>query len=655
MTDANRLSPPSHSSFVIRHSSLIVLLSILALAALLRLYQIDLIDLRFDEASTAQWAIEIAKGNWQLIAPFSGSVANHPPVMLYVLAVPYVFTNDVLVVATWRALLDVAAIPLIWLACKCHLNLRIAFIACLLFAVAPWAVQLARNIRPVALPLTTTLLFFGLLEAVHARAGKTNDWGWPMAGLGIALSAGNHLAAMYLAPVIVIALGLALFARRLRINRITLLALVPLLILAGSYLWYDANNGWRNVSGYLRMAGEPATLNDEAVRFALWGSGGTHLSDFMGGAFAQWQAQVPQIFNGLDTLQMGWLLLGLGACAIKLARTKQTVFLLLLVWFVLPVALQLRHARPLQMHYFTLLYPVSFVLMALAADEVLSFKLRVAGFRVARLAWLVLVGVVGWQVFTTFRFYDFVGRYDTSAGGYGLPARFSLVVAREAATDKIVVTPGGDPLVNEMATVWDVLLAGQPHRFTNANEGLILREQPAQYIFTPGTDEAYARLLRYAQVTYTKTVPLRAGSSQSYIVVGTQGVNLAQVQSTTTQPWQNGAQVLGYQTQTQTQTQLSLETFVKVWRNAQAGADYHWYHHLYQANAKIGQADMGGVDAANWRKGDILLHWVNLPLPPNATGLSMRVGCYTYPQLQTVMLVDAAGNVVDDGVSLKIQ
>jgi hypothetical protein len=626
---------------------------LISLAAILRLYQIDLIDFRFDEASTAQWAIEIARGNLQLIAPFSGSVANHPPVMLYALALPYLLTYNVLVVAAWRVLLDVAAIPLIFLACQRHLNLRVALVACLLFAVAPWAVQLARNLRPVALPLTTALMLWGLLEAVHPREGKTNDWGWPMASLGFALSAGNHLAAMYLAPVFVIALGVALFTRQLRINRITLLALLPVLVLASSYLWYDANNGWRNISGYLRMSGETATLNDEAVRFALWGSGGAHLSDFTGSAFALWQAQVPAVFDWIDTIQIGLLVIGLVVCAIKLAHTRRAVFLLLLLWLVLPVVLQLRHTRPLQMHYFTMLYPASFVLMALAANELSRF--RISGFKVKWLMSVLLVVVVGWQVYTAFRFYDFIERNDTSAGGYGLPVRNSLLVASARATDKIVVTPGGDPYVNEWATVFDVLLVGQPHRFTNANEGLILREQPAQYIFVPGTNEAYEQLLRYAQVTLTRTVTVRAGSNQNYVIVETQGVNLAQVQSAPAQPWQSGTQLLGYAMQ-QTD-QLNVQTFVKVWRSTPAGTDYHWYHHLYAGDARIGQADVGGVDATNWREGDILLHWVRLPLPANAanaTNLRVRMGSYTYPQLQPVMLVDEAGNVVGDGVNLGV-
>jgi len=56
---------------------------VIALAAALRLYRLDLVDLRFDEATALRQAMQIAGGGWLPVAPFSGSVANHPPTYLY--------------------------------------------------------------------------------------------------------------------------------------------------------------------------------------------------------------------------------------------------------------------------------------------------------------------------------------------------------------------------------------------------------------------------------------------------------------------------------------------------------------------------------------------------------------------------------------------
>ena len=619
-------------------SSFLLLACILVLAAFLRLYQLDLVDVRFDEASIPQAALAVSRGQWLAVVPFSGSVLNHPALFLYVLAVPYLFTQDFLAVVAFRVVLDVAAIGLTWAMCRRYFNIRIAHWAGLFFAVAPWAVQTARKTSGEALPLFSVILLWGLLEICVAK----RPMGWVGVGLGVALGVGTHLSAAFLLPVVLVC---AVVCHRTLQWRPVLMGLVPCLMLVAVYIGHDATVGFVNLKAVAAALWPGVSLpipapqwTTQAIQLALWLSGGAHLSDLTGNAFNLWQMQLPQAWAWIDWGQIVVLLLGLTLCGLKLARTRQPVYLLLLAWFVLPVVLQLRHARPLQLHYFLPLYPVPFVLMALAANEALEM---LAAQRVSKLLVGSVLGIIlGWQVFTTVRFYDFVSRYDTSLGGYGLPIRNSLAIVQTThAPNTIVVTPGGDPLVNEMATVFDVLLAGQPHRFANANEGLILCEQPARYIFTPGTDEAYARLLRYAQVTLTQTMPLRAGSSQHYIVVETQGVNLAQMQFSPAQPWQNGAQLLGFQTQTPIQTQLIVETLIKVWRSAPAGDDYHWYHHLYRANEKIGQVDIGGVAARNWRAGDILLHWVSLPLPSEllgeAQGLGVRVGSYTYPQPAT--------------------
>jgi hypothetical protein len=379
--------------------------------------------------------------------------------------------------------------------------------------------------------------------------------------------------------------------------------------------------------------------------------------------------------NAIDDVQMALLWLGFGVCMWLMLRpsTRKAQTLLLLAWMALPVLLQLRHTRPPQMHYFTLMYPVSFVVMAVGIDFLLRRMDELSiprgnkpGFlkkpgllprELARLIWLLLVVITSWQVFTTLRFYAFIDANDTSTGGYGLPASQSVNLVRSlsAEADVIVMTPGADRFVKELATVFDVLLAGRPHRFANANESLILREQPAVYIFTPETQTAYDNLMRYANVSMTRTVPMRTNSDQHYIVVWTRGVNLSRIQSAPALPWQNGAQLLGYNFEKA--DALRVQIFIKVWRPALDTTNltnYHWYHHLYNGGVRLSQADIGGVHPSNWREGDILMNWATLPLPPDARDLRLRLGCYTYPQVQTVMLVDGAGNSVDDGVSLEL-
>ncbi|MFN4293646.1 MAG: glycosyltransferase family 39 protein [Thermoflexales bacterium] len=654
-----------------RHAEWLAFGLVMALAAFLRLYRLDLIDVRFDEASAPQLALSIAQGNWLPVAPFSGSVANHPPVYLYLLALPYLFTRDFMVIAAYRALLDAAAIALCWWVIRRFFGARVAFFACLLFAVAPWAVQFARRTWLAPMPLFSTLLLFGLLEAVQKR----NPWGWAIAGWGLALSVGSHLAALYLVPVVLVAL---LIGRATLRPAPCLAGALPLVALAGVYLGFDAGQAFRNTRGLLGAASGPAAVSLDALRFTLWLSGGTHLSDLTGGAFPIWRDQTPAALAWIDGMQMALLVVG-GVAPILLLMRRPLVYstaavAVLLTWLVLPVALQIRPSRPLQLHYFTAFYPVSFIMMALGLDAVIRLRLprrdapdttdATAAFSAsAAVVGLAVALILGWQLFTTLRFTQFIQRYDTGAGGYGPPLRSALDVAQRArdairageARDVIVVAPGGDPSVNEPATVMDVLLADLPRRFADANAGLILREDAAQYIITPAARSAFDRLMQHADAeAVAQAVPLRAGSEDAYVYVR---INRAQLGSLVAHPaqWENGVGMLGYRAAGG--DTLLLDYYLRVFREAAQGVDYHWFNHLYHGDQKFAALDGGGIHPANWRAGDILLHHFAIPMPSSAPAkpYTLRMGAYLYPQLRNVMLLDASGRPTSDHVALKIE
>jgi 4-amino-4-deoxy-L-arabinose transferase-like glycosyltransferase len=644
-------------------------IAVLILAAVLRLQSLDLIDLRYDEASAPQFALSIVQGQWLSFAPFSGSVANHPPVYLYVLALPYLFTRNLMAVAAYRALLDVAAIALLWWLCVRFFNRRVALVSTLFFAVAPWAIQYARKLWLAPLALFSVLLLFGLLEVLKKR----NAWGWAIVGWGIALSVGCHLSAIYLVPVVIVALLLGW--RTLRPLPV-LVGLAPAVGLSAVYLLADSANGFANVNALLAALREAGTVTLDALNFALWTSGGAHLSDLTDGAFAYWQAQTPAVLNWIDLAQMALLGLALIVIALRslvhLVRREwqlMAVDAILVLWWCVPVMMQLRHSKALQMHYLTPLYPVPFLLMALLVDQVLTLRRNSRAMqrwiRVAVAAGVCVI--VLWQVLTTFRFTDFIARYDTSVGGYGLPVRSALKVAQvtqdcqavaacePAEGGVIVVTPGGDPLVNEQATLFNVVLAGIPHRFANSDAGLILRPDAATYIFTPGSERALQTL--YGQVNagtmFTQSIPLRNGSQSNYEFVYVYRPTFTPSLAAPAAQWSNGTQLAGYRTELGETLRLSV--ILSVTQRAAAGADYHWYNHVLSGTEKIAQVDGGGIQPSNWRTGDVLLHWFDIPLPqPAPKNMTLRIGSYTYPAIQSVPVTLPDGTM-SDGVELDVK
>jgi hypothetical protein len=435
----------------------------------------------------------------------------------------------------------------------------------------------------------------------------------------------------------------------------------------------DSGHDFTNIRALEAATHQATTVNLDALKIAFWSSGGAHLSDLTDGAYPIWQAQVPTQFGWIDTLQMALLATGLvyllyaGVRSIVRRNWRAlTVCLVLLVWWCVPIGLQVRHNQALQMHYLLPLYPVPFVVMALFLDWAIGLRKSPGAVPriISLLALTIGTLVVVWQVFTTLRFDQFIARYDTSAGGYGPPVQSALQVAGMARDQMcqpscsdgvIVVSPGGDPRVNEQATVFDVVLAGTPHRFDNADAGLILRADNARYIFTPGSDRALHELLGHvpASSVVSHTIRVRNGSQSTYTYVYVNQPSISGFAQAPQVQFANGAALQGYRSSID--STLSLQLLLRVFRVPAGGSDYHWYNHVLSSGQKMAQLDGGGVHPSNWREGDLLLQWFDIPLPaPAPSSLSVRIGSYTYPGLQPVPVTYPDGQV-SDGVTVNLK
>ena len=653
--------------------------------------------MRYDEASALQSALAIAQGQWLWVAPFSGSVANHPPVYLYVMALPYLLTRSFMWVAAYRVLLDVLAIGLCYVMCVRYFNRPVAILAALFYAISPWAIQQARKTWLAPLPVWEVLLLWGLLEVAQHRKPR----GWILTGIAFALALGTHLSAIYLLPVV---LAVAIWRRHTLHLRPVLIGLLPFILLGVIYLGYDAQHDFANVRALLSSGNTAGPRNGslDSLRFAFWLSGGTHLSDLTGPAFAIWQTEWPAWLTWIDTLQMGMLGLffllvlftvipsvseeprpiskqssllarlsnimgGIGTTL----RVTSEASVVLAVWFLLPVLLQLRPSQPLQLHYLLPLYPVQFVMMGWAiggrktADGRWIFLTRLPSAVFRPLLLCITVVVLLWQLITTFRFTNFIAQHNTAQGGYGEPARTGLAAVQRAKDeirignyfDVIVVTPGGDPQVNEAATIMDVFLADVPHRFVDADAGLILRGDATQYVFAPGSEGALNRLLQFVPPgdVLTQSFKFRTDDARAYVYVQVMPVSLGMGRITMgVGQWSNGVQLVGYRAKRDGDT-LSFETFTSVTQPPQIETDVHWFNHVLDAKGqKLAQLDGGGVPARSWRVGDVLWQWADIPLPAGALPTAVRIGSYRYPNLEPIMLIDVAGNPAADSVELAL-
>ncbi|MCW1970995.1 MAG: hypothetical protein KIH69_023040 [Anaerolineae bacterium] len=645
----------------------LALLAVLILAAGLRLFALDQIDVRYDEAAAPIFAHEVAHGILHPVVPFSGSVARHPAVWIYVLALPYLFTANFYVIAAYRVMLDVLAVALTgWLGWR-YFNRRVGLFATLLFATAPWAVHLSRKLWTAPLALWSVLALIGLLEVAQRR----NPKGWLLALWGLSLAVGTHLAALYLLPL---ALFVAMaFWRTLRWRWLAM-GLLPALLIAAAYGYYDQQHSFANLRAMLGPSAQPSVLGLSAFRFALWLSGGTHLSDLTGSAILQWQWQNAWALEWIDELQMAWLLLALFAAIFAGAKAivprwqageingvmqRRVGLGILALWWLLPVLAHVRHVEPFQVHYISPLYPAPFLLMACFADQL--WRSLAQWGRAFRWAWrgaimLFMLSVCAWQLFTVWRFGNFVAQHETSGYRPIAPAlraaQAVASVAQQRGGEVIVLVPNADPAVNEEAAILHFALLGQPHRFSDASAGLIVCPQNhCQYLIGPGGAQASDYLTPQA-LSQTRLDPR----------YGVATLNLAQVFPVPLQPipnaplGANGVQFTAYAIQRQPD-KLRVWHWLTVMNAPPPRQDYHWYNHvLNAAGQKVAQRDSGGVAPANWQLGDQLLHWFDIPLTAEQSRQtdSLRIGSYEYPKIKPVMLKFADGSE-QDGVMLNIR
>jgi len=674
-------------------------LAILLLAAGLRLYRLDLIDYRYDEASSVQYALDIINGRLIAVAPFSGSLASHPPLFLYVLAIPMIFTRDLMSVVTFRVLLDVAAIAVLGLLCLRFANKRVALLAMLLFAIAPAAILSARRMSIELLPIFTLILLYGLFDVWIRR----NPAAWTWIGFGLALCIGNHLTSIFFLPILIITV---VFRRKTLRLRPLALGLLPLVLLLAVYLASDATNGFVNVKGVLSSTSEVVVTNLDALNMALWSSGGAHISDLTGRAIQQWNDQVPQWLkwlNSLDDLQQLAVIVcaiipmtqllrhlvsrrrrltnptgapGATGAASATAATASDDYLFAAVtvlFWVLPILAQLRHSRPIVTHYLTILYPTPFLLMAIGIDAALTSAKRFSAhfglrqttlYRGIATALALTIAVIGvWQVYSIMALTSFVERNDTT-GGYGLPLRSALIAANQAkqaaaqGVSNQVVVVIEDYLTpwHEQGIILNTLLADIPHRFINSKvDGWIFRPEGTSYIFAPGTESMLTRMLAYfdADETQISSAPIRSSGSAGYTYVRIKSLpQLAGFKQARPATWESGIDLVSFR-MSMTTTVVTMETIMQVTQAQPDGVNYHWYNHIFDGSTKLVGLDASGVHPSSWRPGDYLLQRFRIPLqaalPDNP--LYIRYGSYHFPEAQSVM-VSEDGKQPENGVNL---
>lgn len=645
----------------ITHYSLLI--TVLLLAAYLRLNHLDWTEFKQDEAHLSQLAFDLARHGQIPLTGIGSSVGIvNPPLAAWVLALPYMVSVDPIVATGFVAALNVLAVALSYRLAKRLLgpfgrSALIPIVVAFLFATAPWAVIYSRKIwaQDLLPPLVIAYVWFGYRAMIDRKA-------WFLIGHALALASliQIHYSALWLIPVS--ALWLIVFARRLQLKPLLIsgalfgLAFAPFLIA-------DGLQGWPNITRLLQITTQPAALDATAAQDAWLMTIGQDIHSLAGPQ--EFQNFLSSVLNvdGLLVLEGLMMLAGIAVGCVEVAQAikrhmwdqRGSVSLMLVSWAILPVVLQLSHRTPIFPHYFIILYPVQFLLIG---TIIARLSERFDGLRWIALGAVLLIGSA--QTYQTIALQQFVASRPTP-GGAGIPIGYYESIVNQAktawqaepASEIVVNTVGSDPQSDEYPAIFDFLLNDVPHRFVDASQGIrvIPQQSNIQVDYSPA-----APLINMPVRDQVTQIDLRAGEQPARIYESS-GYTTLPCETILSARWANSTTLLSAKIDPMIAGQsVAINLCVKLDQNSPT-TDYHWTNQLFdQTGKRWAQIDGAGFAARDWRAGDVveLKFQIELPADLPAGDYLLRIGQYTYPDIASVPVIDVLDNPQSDAVEIPV-
>lgn len=493
-------------------------LAIGALAAVLRLWAIDLAPFGYDEVDVLGRARAVVGGELTQVGPLTSWGIPDPPMSVYLTVPPSLLPRPALAAAAWMASLNVVAVLLTYGLARRFFGPWVALVAGLLYAANPWAVYFSRRSWAEIVPLFTTIALWAALEVICRRRAR-----WAVLFfLAVALQVQTRVLGAIYAPATV--LTMLPFARRWGV-RWPIVGIALGVVVSLPYLLYVVGH-WSELSARLAEGNRGLTLEvkNGAVDLLLWTAAGYGLLPVESRA-APWLNPLGQAGALMLWVVRVLIVGGLGLSARAFARrcSGWEAPMLAAAWLVLPILALLAQSSSVYVHYLVALFPAVFLVMALPIAALLQSRRRV----LALLGGAVLVALCSVQVSTTGTLYRILGVYATddlatvdaglrqaAAGvpresaeqlgtgeryGVEVPLRFWETLAerthaeagRANVNEVWVVAGATDPLIAERPAILDFVLRPRlvPH-FLAPDSLVFPVGRPTLVLETPDVDAA---------------------------------------------------------------------------------------------------------------------------------------------------------------------
>jgi len=660
-----------HTPRTLQPAACILLLVILLLAAGLRFYHLDWVEYKLDEANISRLALNMVRTGRVPIWGLGSSVGIYNGALSeWLLAIPYAVSSSPLAATGFVAALNILAVAMTFAFTRRIAGPTAGLIAALLFAVAPWAVLNSRKLwaQDLLPPFVIAYLWTAYLAFVEEKA-------WWLIGHVLALAACIQLHYSALTLVFLTVFLLLLFWWRKWLWRVLVvmtvvgvLGFIPFLYLDATTIAPDAMTGqahaFPNITRIIQtVLYRKAVVDTTAFQMAWIMVTGSNLHSLAGANefrnYLSGLLPVAPLFVVLGVV----VLVALAWALWRAARARNDgndvqakAGFVVAMGMVFPTLLFVWHSTPVFPHYFILLYPWPYVLVAMFIVWLTRQRPR---WHVAWWGGALIVVIAAAQIYGYLSIMQFVAGRNTS-GGYGTPVGLTLQavrsaeeMAREVKGDILVMAEGDNVEADEVASIWDVLVdPAYASRVVDRRQAMVYPTAPAAVVYAPGASGK-------GSATH---IPLRPGEGEYSLVLWAGGAapttQVRSISPTGPDRWANGVQLLAAQLSGDGRPGGTFR-WQLTWRvdpPPPSGVDYHWTNQLYDtAGKRVGQMDGVGFPSRSWRAGDTVVTWFDVSIAPDAApGMyTMRVGMYTYPDIETVPVVDGPGYVEVGPIEIK--
>lgn len=178
----------------------LLLIPVLLLAAYLRLKELNNDALSTDGAAITLKALDVLAGDLTLRGTVMSVGLWHSPLSIYLYAIPYAFVPDPRAAVAFTALMNIAAVALVYVIGARYVSLSAGLFASLLYALHPEAVNASLGIwnPDLGAPFAMAYLLTGLWGYADPHPGRLARWLHP---LFLSLAMQCHPTAVLLAPI----------------------------------------------------------------------------------------------------------------------------------------------------------------------------------------------------------------------------------------------------------------------------------------------------------------------------------------------------------------------------------------------------------------------------------------------------------------------